>query len=147
VIEKLAVLQKGVDKLTTGNIDKDLQLKYDNSVLENEKLRAENKRLVAIEEQLNNIKSSLSVVRYCFLYFTYLKPKYILVMTIYLLCSMNNNLLLTYLFAFSQIGSPQSPSYTPSKRRNISYDDSPEPIKRGPGRPRGRGRGRGRGYV
>ena len=66
MLEKLAVLQKGVDKLTSGKIDEDLQLKYDNSVLENEKLRAENKRLVAIEEQLNNIKSSLSVVRYCF---------------------------------------------------------------------------------
>jgi hypothetical protein len=65
-------------------------------------------------------------------------------MTIYMLCSMNNNLLLTYLFAFSQIGSPQSPSYTPLKR-NISDDVSPVPIKRGPGRPRGRGRGRG--YV
>ena len=65
-------------------------------------------------------------------------------MTIYMLCSMNNNLLLTYLFAFSQIGSPQSPSYTPLKR-NISDADSPVPIKRGPGRPRGRGRGRG--YV
>jgi len=67
VIEKLAVLQNGVDKLTSGNIDEDLQLRYDNSVLENEKLRAENKRLVAIEEQLNNIKSSLSVVRYFFI--------------------------------------------------------------------------------
>ena len=66
VLEKLVVLQKGVDILTSGkNIDEDLQLKYDNSVLENEKLRAENKRLLAIEEQLNNIKSSLSVVRYC----------------------------------------------------------------------------------
>ena len=67
MIEKLAVLQNGVDKLTSGNIDEDLQLRYDNSVLENEKLRAENKRLVAIEEQLNNIKSSLSAVRYFFI--------------------------------------------------------------------------------
>ena len=61
-------------------------------------------------------------------------------MAIYMLCSMNNNLLLTYLFAFSQIGSPQSPSYTPLKR-NID-EVTPLPIKRGVGRPRGRGRGR-----
>ena len=57
---------------------------------------------------------------------------------------MNNNFLLTYLFLFSQIGTPQSPSYTPSKRV-ISGDDYTPPAKRGPGRPRGRGRGRG--YV
>jgi len=63
---------------------------------------------------------------------------------------MNNNFLLTYLFSFSQIGTPQSPSYTPSKR-NISDNDYTPPAKRGPGRPpgggRGRGRGRGRGCV
>jgi hypothetical protein len=65
VIEKLAVIQKGVNKLTSGNINEDLQRTYDNSVLENEKLRAENKRLVAIEEQLISLKSSLSAVRNC----------------------------------------------------------------------------------
>lgn len=65
MIEKLAVLQKGVNKLTSGNINEDLQRTYDNSVLENEKLRTENKRLVAIEEQLISLKSSLSAVRNC----------------------------------------------------------------------------------
>lgn len=65
MIEKLAVIQKGVNKLTSGNINEDLQRTYDNSVLENEKLRAENKRLVAIEEQLISLKSSLSAVRNC----------------------------------------------------------------------------------
>lgn len=65
MIEKLVVLQKGVDKLSSGNIDEEFQRTYDNIVLENEKLRAENKRLVAIEEQLISIKSSLSAVRYC----------------------------------------------------------------------------------
>lgn len=65
MLEKLVVIQKGVDKLSSGNIDEDFQRTYDNIVLENEKLRAEIKRLVAIEEQLISIKSSLSEVRYC----------------------------------------------------------------------------------
>lgn len=139
MIEKLAVLQNGVDKLTSGNIDEDLQLRYDNSVLENEKLRAENKRLVAIEEQLNNIKSSLSAVRYFFILLIWNQSAYWLCQ-----CYMWYNFLLTYLFSFSQIGTPQSPSYTPMKR-DMSDNDYTPPAKRGRGRPRGRGRGRG--YV
>lgn len=58
------------------------------------------------------------------------------------ICDMNNIFLLTYLFSFSQIGTPQSPSYTPMKR-DISDHDYTPPAKRGRGRPRGRGRGRG----